>query len=54
MREVVVAKTREMSMAKIDDDVESEDKSETHKTKFRKTVAAQQAHKTVTQKHTGN
>jgi len=36
---------REMAVVKIDDDVESEDKGETHKTKFRKTVAAQQARK---------
>jgi len=54
MREVVVAKMREMVVAKIDDDVKSEDKGKTHKMKFRKTVAAQQAHKTIAQKHTRN
>jgi len=54
MREVVVATMREMAVAKIDDDAESEDKGKTHKTKFRKTVAAQQACKTVAQKHTRN
>jgi len=45
MREVVVAKMREMAVAKIDDNVESKDKGKTHKMKFRKMVAAQQAYK---------